>query len=91
MTPQRIAEELDRLRQRLVEPSVRTLHVHEKPDERVWLATARGEVGVYFDESRSEFGLGGLGADGSIRDRASMGISSARSWLDERLPNDHRT
>jgi len=73
VTAQRIAEEPDRLRQRLVEPSVRTLPVHEKPDERVWLARARGEVAVYFDESRSEFGLGGLGADGSIRDRGVYG------------------
>jgi hypothetical protein len=67
-TAQRIAEELDLLRQCLVTPTRRTLHVYGKRDEDVWLVALQGSVAVYFDESRDEFGLGSLEVDASIRD-----------------------
>ena len=78
MTAQRIAEDWivcvnassNRAYARFMSMRSRMNVFGEKPDERVWLATSRGEVAVYFDESRSEFGLGSLGTDGSIRDRS---------------------
>ena len=67
-TQERVAGEIALLRESIVEPCQRVLHVYEKPDEVVWLVAAEREVAVYFDESRGEFGLGSLAADGSIRD-----------------------
>jgi hypothetical protein len=67
-TPERVAAEVALLRESLVEPSPCILHVYEHPEETVWLVATDGDVAVYLDEARSKFGLGGLEADGSIRD-----------------------
>jgi len=64
----RIDEELALLRAALVLPSTRVLHVHERPEERVWLVAVEHEVAVYFDEVKGEFGLGSLRPDGAITD-----------------------
>ena len=72
-TPERVADEIALLRQSLVAPSRRTLHVYERPDATVWLVAALHEVAVYFDEERSEFGLGSLRSDDSISDAGVYG------------------
>jgi hypothetical protein len=64
----RIEDELCLLREALVLPSLRTLHVHQQADEHVWLVAVEKTNAVYYDESREEFGLGGLKDDGSIAD-----------------------
>ncbi|HEY9227490.1 MAG TPA: hypothetical protein VIP11_12625 [Gemmatimonadaceae bacterium] len=72
-TTERVAEEIALLRDSLLRPSRRTLHIHEQPDAVVWLVAAERGVAVYFDERRGEFGLGRLEADGSIQDWAVYG------------------
>jgi hypothetical protein len=67
-TPERIAGEIALLRAALVEPARRILHIYEHPDRTVWLVAALDKVAVYFDEGRSEFGLGALAIDGSVTD-----------------------
>ena len=64
----RVADELALLRQCLVEPTLRTLHVHQRPFAHVWLVAVQEDVAVYFDEQRGEYGLGSLAVDGSITD-----------------------
>jgi hypothetical protein len=67
-TPERVNVEIALLRNALVEPSQRTLHVYERPNETVWLVAALDEVAIYFDEARGEYGLGSIQPDGSVRD-----------------------
>ena len=67
-TPERVAEEIALLRGALVQPSQRTLHVYERPNEIVWLVASLDEVAVYFDEVRGECGLGSIQSDGSVKD-----------------------
>lgn len=65
---ERVANELQLLRDSLVEPSQRTLHTHTQPDDVAWLVAIEAGVPVYFSEVRGEFGLGNLGVDESITD-----------------------
>ena len=67
-TAERVEAEMALLRQALVEPARRTLRIHERPDETVWLVATVDEVAVHFDEGRGEFGLGSLQVDGSVSD-----------------------
>jgi hypothetical protein len=64
----RVANELQLLSASLVEPSQRTLHIHKQPDDVAWLVAVERGVAVYFSEVHGQFGLGGLGPDGSITD-----------------------
>jgi len=67
-TPERIAGELQLLRESLVLPTRRTLLIHQRAPEEVWMVACINRVAVYLDESRGDFGLGGLSPEGHITD-----------------------
>jgi hypothetical protein len=64
----RIQEELRLLREALVLPSLRTLRVNQQPDEAAWLVAVSDNDVVFYSESRAEYGLGKLEADGAVTD-----------------------
>jgi len=62
---ERIEQEIGKLRQSLLLPSVRPMS--NQPHE-VWLVAQRDGYVVFFDEKGAEYGLGTLEEDGRIED-----------------------
>jgi hypothetical protein len=85
-TPDRVAGEIALLRQSIVEPSQRVLHIYEKPDE-VFGSSPRSERLRSISTNLAASSVSAAsGQTARSETGVSMEISSARSWPDRRLP-----